>query len=128
MITIEIVQAAYPVFTGLTWTTEDTTYFYPIAYERVMSDLPNASDEVKVQAICYYIASLHEGAKGTVAVSSESLGDYSYTRMNGAYLDSWLDRYNAIIDNEGSIDPLTGALGGIENPEVPEELRLDRWC
>ena len=115
------VQTAYPIFTGLTWTDADTNYFLPIAEKRVNADIPSATEDVKVLATCYYIASMHQA--GSVNVTSESLGDHSYTIRSGKSLDSWGDRYNAIVSQNTHMD----ACEGIENPEVPKELRLDRW-
>jgi len=126
----EVIQLM-PLITPYTLT-DDTTNgaYYGIAYNRVYQDAPGISGLDASMAICWYIAYLISGTEGTRVITSEKIGNSSWSYGAQTESDGYLAKYEMEIEKYVNNDMASVYATGVihEDAEECSSDVIPCWC
>ena len=126
----EVIQLM-PLITPYTLT-DDTTNgaYYVIAYNRVYQDAPGISGLDATFAICWYIAYLISGTDGTRVITSEKIGNSSWSYGDQTESDGYLAKYEMAIQKYVNNDMASVYATGVihEDAEECSSDVIPCWC
>ena len=111
---------------------DDTTNgaYYAIAHSRVYQDAPGISGLDAAIAMCWYIAYLISGTDGTRVITSEKIGNSSWSYGDQTESDGYLEKYEMAIQKYVNNDMASVYATGVIHEDV-EECSSDVipcWC
>ena len=126
----EVIQLM-PLITPYTLT-DDTTNgaYYGIAYNRVYQDAPGISGLDASMAICWYIAYLISGTEGTRVITSEKIGNSSWSYGAQTESDGYLAKYEMEIEKYVNNDMASVYATGVIHEDAVECSSdvIPYWC
>ena len=126
----EVIQLM-PLITPYTLT-DDTTNgaYYAIAYNRVYQDAPGITGLDAAIAMCWYIAYLISGTEGTRVITSEKIGNSSWSYAAQSESDGYLAKYEMAIEKYVNNDMASVYATGVihEDAEECSSDVIPCWC
>ena len=120
-----------PLITPYTLT-DDTTNgaYYAIAYNRVYQDAPGITGLDAAIAMCWYIAYLISGTDGTRVITSEKIGNSSWSYGDQTESDGYLAKYEMAIQKYVNNDMASVYATGVihEDAEECSSDVIPCWC
>lgn len=86
-------------WTGLIVSEEDAVRYTAVAKRHLEADGGNSlAEEVRTEAMCYFIASRIDNSSPSGEKASESIGGYSYSKKSSVSTSRWLDLYHETLE------------------------------
>ena len=115
------------------FTLEDNTSngaYYAIAHSRVYQDAPGITGLDAAIAMCWYIAYLISGTDGTRVITSEKIGNSSWSYGDQTESDGYLAKYEMAIQKYVNNDMASVYATGVihEDAEECSSDVIPCWC
>lgn len=113
-------------WTGFVVSEEDAVRYTSVAKRHLEADGGNnLAEEIKTEAMCYFIASRIDNSTPGGEKASESIGGYSYSKKSSISTSRWLDLYNEIVKTACDVAFNSSAMRGTKRVDR-HVMRLNR--